>query len=87
MGGGGRLSETGFTIADLSKILYTNRTSSAFINQTYKVTFREWICGMESTSAKRALLESPDRSITKIDGKIRLFSVSNFNASFKEREV
>lgn len=57
----------GLTIADLSKILYTNRTYlSAFINQTYKVTFREWICGMRIDYAKRALLESPDRSIAEI---------------------
>lgn len=77
----------GLTIADLSKILYTNRTYlSAFINQTYKVTFREWICGMRIDYAKRALLESPDRSIAEIAEKSGFLSVSNFYASFKERE-
>lgn len=77
----------GLTIADLSKILYTNRTYlSAFINQTYKVTFREWICGMRIDYAKRALLENPDRSIAEIAEKSGFLSVSNFNASFKERE-
>lgn len=77
----------GLTIADLSKNLYTNRTYlSAFINQTYKITFREWICGMRIDYAKRALLENPDRSIAEIAEKSGFLSVSNFNASFKERE-
>ena len=77
----------GLTIADLSKTLYTNRTYlSAFINQTYKITFREWICGMRIGYAKRALLENPDRSIAEIAEKSGFLSVSNFNASFKERE-
>ena len=77
----------GLTIADLSKTLYTNRTYlSAFINQTYKITFRDWICGMRLGYAKRALLENPDRSIAEIAEKSGFLSVSNFNASFKERE-
>ena len=77
----------GLTISDLSKTLYTNRTYlSSFINQTYKETFREWICGLRIDYAKRGLLEHPDETIAEISRKSGFLSVSNFNASFKERE-
>ena len=77
----------GLTISDLSKTLYTNRTYlSSFINQTYKVTFREWICGLRIDYAKRALLEHPEVTIAEIAQKSGFLSLSNFNASFKERE-
>ena len=77
----------GLTISDLSKTLYTNRTYlSSFINQTYHVTFREWICGLRIDYAKRGLLEHPDVTITEIAKKSGFLSLSNFNASFKERE-
>lgn len=77
----------GLTISDLSKTLYTNRTYlSSFINQTYKATFREWICGLRIDYAKRALLEHPDVTIAEIAQKSGFLSLSNFNASFKERE-
>lgn len=77
----------GLTILDLSKTLYTNRTYlSSFINHTYKVTFREWISGLRIEDAKRRLLEQPDVTIAEIAEKSGFLSVSNFNASFKERE-
>ena len=83
---GGYLKQ-GLTISDLSKSLYTNRTYlSSFINQTYKATFREWICGLRIDYAKRALLEHPDLTIAEIAQRSGFLSLSNFNASFKESE-
>lgn len=77
----------GLTISSLSKTLYTNRTYlSSFINQTCKVTFREWICGLRLDYAKRELLEHPDVTIAEIAQKSGFLSLSNFNASFKDRE-
>lgn len=77
----------GLTISDLSKSLYTNRTYlSSFINQTYKATFREWICGLRIDYAKRALLDHPDLTIAEIAQRSGFLSLSNFNASFKESE-
>ena len=77
----------GLTISALSKTLYTNRTYlSSFINQTCKVTFREWICGLRLDYAKRELLEHPDVTIAEIAQKSGFLSLSNFNASFKDRE-
>ena len=81
---GGYLKQ-GLTISDLSKSLYTNRTYlSSFINQTYKATFREWICGLRIDYAKRALLEHPDVTVAEIAQRSGFLSLSNFNASFKE---
>ncbi|HBH09035.1 MAG TPA: AraC family transcriptional regulator [Rikenellaceae bacterium] len=77
----------GLTISALSKTLYTNRTYlSSFINQICKVTFREWICGLRLDYAKRELLEHPDVTIAEIAQKSGFLSLSNFNASFKDRE-
>ena len=77
----------GLTISDLSKTLYTNRTYlSSFINQTYKATFREWICGLRIDYAKRALLEHPDVTVAEIAQRSGFLSLSNFNASFKDSE-
>ena len=77
----------GLTISALSKTLYTNRTYlSSFINQTCRVTFREWICGLRLDYAKRELLEHPDVTIAEIAQKSGFLSLSNFNASFKDRE-
>lgn len=79
--------QPGLTITDLAKTIHTNRTYlSAYINQTYGISFREWISRLRIDYAKKSMLENPEMSIAEISEKSGFLSISNFNSSFKEKE-
>ena len=79
--------QQGFTIKELSEILYTNRTYlSAYIKTTYKMTFREWITGLRLEYAKNILKEHPEINIHKLAESSGFLSHSNFIKLFSEKE-
>ena len=79
--------QQGFTIKELSEILYTNRTYlSAYIKTTYKMTFREWITSLRLEYAKNILKEHPEINIQKLAESSGFLSQSNFIKLFSEKE-
>ena len=79
--------QQGLTIKELSEILYTNRTYlSAYIKNTYKMTFREWITSLRLEYAKNILKEHPEINIQKLAESSGFLSQSNFIKLFSEKE-
>ena len=77
----------GLTLKDLAEISNTNRTYlSAYIKQTYQLSFREWIASLRLEYAKRMLLQNPELTIADIAEKSGFQSASHFIRLFKENE-
>ena len=77
----------GFTINDLAREFYTNRTYlSSYINSVYHVPFRQWVSGLRIEYAKRIMIESPERKISDIAEASGFQSPSHFTKSFRESE-
>ncbi|HCZ22388.1 MAG TPA: AraC family transcriptional regulator, partial [Rikenellaceae bacterium] len=76
-----------FTINDLAREFYTNRTYlSSYINSVYHVPFRQWVSGLRIGYAKRIMIESPERKISDIAEASGFQSPSHFTKSFRESE-
>ncbi len=86
------LSQNGFaspglTIEDLALSIGTNRTYlSAYINQTYAVTFREWIANLRIDYAKQLFTADPKMSVGEVCESTGFLSQSYFVKIFSERE-
>ena len=86
------LSQNGFTspgltIEALALAIGTNRTYlSAYINQTYAVTFREWIANLRIDYAKQLFTANPKMSVGEVCESTGFLSQSYFVKIFSERE-
>ena len=86
------LSQNGFTspgltIEALALAIGTNRTYlSAYINQTYAVTFREWIANLRIDYAKQLFTADPKMSVGEVCESTGFLSQSYFVKIFSERE-
>ncbi len=86
------LAEDGFTtpgvtIEDVSVKLGTNRTYlSSYINQTFHMSFREWIAGLRIEYAKNLFNTNPKLTVAEVCESTRFLSQSYFVKIFTERE-
>ena len=86
------LSQNGFTspgltIEDLALTIGTNRTYlSAYIKQTYAVTFREWIANLRIDYAKQLFRANPKMSVGEVCEATGFLSQSYFVKIFSDRE-
>ena len=86
------LSQNGFThpgltIEDLALSLVTNRTYlSAYIKQTYAVSFREWIANLRIDYAKQLFTANPKMSVGEVCEATGFLSQSYFVKLFSDRE-
>ena len=86
------LSQNGFThpgltIEDLALTIGTNRTYlSAYIKQTYAVTFREWIANLRIDYAKQLFTTDPKMSVREVCEATGFLSQSYFVKIFSDKE-
>jgi len=79
--------QCGINIEQVALAVGTNRTYlSAYINNVYKCTFREWIVGMRIENAKQVLLNNKDISITQLSEDIGFASSAHFSRTFSQHE-
>lgn len=77
----------GITLNQLSALLGTNRTYlSEYINNVYKMTFRDWVTGLRIEYAKRLMSQNPMMKIQDLSESSGFLSVSHFSRIFKEKE-
>lgn len=77
----------GLTLNELAEELNTNRTYlSAYIKETYKISFREWITRMRIDYAKKKMIEHPELTIIGISEMSGYMSQSNFMKLFRDKE-
>lgn len=80
-------TQSGFTIEDLARTLNTNRTYlSTYINQTFHMTFRDWITSLRLEYARQMLIEHPELNISQISEASGFLSLSYFSKIFTEKE-
>lgn len=80
-------TQNGLTIVDLAKTICTNRTYvSSYINNHYKMSFREWINELRLGYAKRLLIENPDMTISDVAQAAGYMSLSYFTKTFNLSE-
>ncbi|MDD3405231.1 MAG: AraC family transcriptional regulator [Paludibacteraceae bacterium] len=78
--------QAGITIVELSNQLKTNRTySSAYINNVYNCSFRDFICQLRIGYSKQ-LLSDTNLSMTEIAEQTGFSSVSSFSRAFAQHE-
>ena len=78
---------SGLTIEDLALKLGTNRTYlSAYIKQTYEVSFREWIAQLRIEYAKQLFTANPKLSVGEVCESIGFLSQSYFVKIFSDKE-
>ncbi|MFI3330436.1 MAG: AraC family transcriptional regulator [Rikenellaceae bacterium] len=69
-------------IEDLSLYLCSNRTYvSAYINENYNLSFRDWVAKLRVDYSKELLVEFPEYSIDKIAQQVG-YARSSYVASF-----
>lgn len=77
----------GLNIEELATMLGTNRTYlSAYIKQTYQMSFREWIAGHRIEYAKKRLIDNPKLTIAEASEASGFLSLSYFTKIFAEKE-
>ena len=77
----------GLTIEDLAVKLGTNRTYlSAYIKQTYQMSFREWIAGLRIEYAKKLFADHPKMTVSEASEASGFLSLSYFTKIFTEKE-
>ncbi|HBF04763.1 MAG TPA: AraC family transcriptional regulator [Prevotella sp.] len=77
----------GLNIEQLAVELGTNRTYlSAYIKQTYQMSFREWIAGLRIEYAKRMFVANPRASVSEVSESAGFLSQSYFIKIFTEKE-
>lgn len=77
----------GLNIVQLAQTIGTNRTYvSAYINNHYHVSFREWINSLRLDYAKRLLVSEPSLTIADIAQRAGYQSLSNFTRLFAASE-
>lgn len=80
-------TKNGLTIIDLAKTVCTNRTYvSSYINNHYKMSFREWINELRLGYAKRLLVENQDMTISDVAQAAGYMSLSYFTKTFNLSE-
>lgn len=79
---GGYLKQ-GTTLEDLSSELMTNRTYlSAYINNTYSCTFKEFIYMLRIEAAIQIMIAEPQINVEDLGGRVGIPSASTFNRQF-----
>lgn len=82
-----RYLQKGITSEDLIVGYGINRSYlSAYINNTYRCNFREWVNSLRMEYAKRRLVEEPDRTIDRIAEETGFSSAAYFCNQFSKRE-
>ena len=78
---------SGLTIEDLATTLGTNRTYlSAYIKNTYRMSFREWIADNRIEYAKRMLADNPRMTVAEASEASGFISLSYFTKIFTKKE-
>ncbi len=76
----------GLTIMDMARLTGTNRTYiSAFVNNHYGTTFREWVNGLRLDYAMELMREQPDMPISEVARCTGYTSPSHFARTFREK--
>lgn len=79
---GGYLKQ-GTTLEDLASELMTNRTYlSAYINNTYSCTFKEFIYMLRIEAAIQIMIAEPQINVEDLGGRVGIPSASTFNRQF-----
>lgn len=77
----------GLNIEELAVELGTNRTYlSAYIKQTYQMSFREWIAGLRIEYAKKLFAGHPKMTVSEASETSGFLSLSYFTKIFTEKE-
>lgn len=83
----GEFTRQGLTIVQLAQDICTNRTYvSAYINNHYHVSFREWINSLRLDYAKRLLTQEPSLTIGDVAQRVGYMSLSSFTRVFTASE-
>ena len=79
--------QSGITLNELSMQLCTNRTYlSEYINNVYKVSFRDWITDLRIEYAKSLMKRQQDMMILEVSEASGFASKSHFTRTFKAKE-
>lgn len=84
---GNGFTTPGITIGDVAVELGTNRTYlSAYIKQTFSMSFREWIASLRIEYAKKLFTEAPQMTVSEVCESTGFLSQSYFVRIFTGRE-
>lgn len=79
--------QKGVTIQTVTSNVYTNRTYlSAYINSTYKCSFKVWITGLKVEEAKRILSSDSRITMAEVADVAGFSSATTFAHAFKQAE-